>query len=131
MIKSGTMSHSILCIEDSSTFALFLKSHLQKRGYDVRIAIDGESGIQSALEVAPDLILLDVILPGIDGYQVCKQLRAEPRLKETPILMLTGQEEMGSVWSGLAVGANDYLLKTNPKPKILLLMDEKLDQFLN
>ena len=99
----------ILIVEDEADMARGLQFNLEARGYEVAIAPDGEAGYQAAITGRPDLVLLDVMLPRRDGYDVCRALRkAEPAL---PILMLTAKGQEDDVILGLKLGADDYVKK--------------------
>ena len=99
----------ILVVEDEKAISDILVFNLQREGYDTLAAYDGAEGLRCALEEAPDLILLDVMLPEMDGFEVCRRVRAE---KDTPIIMLTAREEETDKVMGLELGADDYI----PKP---------------
>src|SRR5262245_50776997 len=79
--------------------------------YKLSVAFNGESGLRSAEKNPPDLVLLDIMMPGIDGYEVCRRLRAAPRTREVPVMFLSSLEEVGSKTLGFEVGGNDYLTK--------------------
>jgi len=113
------MNKTILCIEDSLVYAKLLKNYLEESNFVVHVADDGESGLAMALELSPDMILLDVGLPGIDGYQVCSNIKADDLLKHIPVLMLTGADKLESLSKGMETGADDYILKTKPLPEII------------
>lgn len=99
----------ILIVEDEADMARGLQFNLEARGFEVEIARDGEAGYQAAIIGRPDLVLLDVMLPKRDGYDVCRALRkAEPAL---PILMLTARGQEDDVILGLKLGADDYVKK--------------------
>jgi DNA-binding response OmpR family regulator len=99
----------ILVVEDEPDMARGLQYNLEARGYDVVLAADGETGYQAALARRPDLVLLDVMLPKRDGFDVCRALRkAEPRL---PVLMLTARGGEDDLVLGLKLGADDYIRK--------------------
>ncbi len=98
----------ILVVEDEKAISDILVFNLQREGYDTLAAYDGAEGLRCALEEAPDLILLDVMLPEMDGFEVCKRVRAE---KDTPIIMLTAREEETDKVMGLELGADDYITK--------------------
>ena len=98
----------ILVVEDEKTISEILVFNLQREGYDTLAAYDGAEGLRCALEEAPDLILLDVMLPKMDGFEVCKRVRAQ---KDTPIIMLTAREEETDKVMGLELGADDYITK--------------------
>ncbi|MFC1481997.1 PleD family two-component system response regulator [Candidatus Neomarinimicrobiota bacterium] len=121
--------HKILCIEDNDQFSQALKLYLEKTGHQVHVAIDGETGTKQAGEISPDIIILDVILPGIDGYQVCTELKKDAALKHIPVIMLTGENKMERVWMGMEVGADDYIFKSQPLDKVLISLDEKLAKY--
>jgi two-component system response regulator VicR len=98
----------ILIIEDETSISDIIKFNLEKEGYTVDAAYDGREGLRMALEGAPDLILLDVMLPAMDGFEVCKRVR---ETSNTPILMLTAKEEEVDKVLGLELGADDYITK--------------------
>ncbi|HHX92089.1 MAG TPA: response regulator transcription factor [Clostridiales bacterium] len=101
-------SKRILIIEDETSISDIIKFNLEKEGYRVDTAYDGQNGLHKALEEAPDLILLDVMLPLMDGFEVCKRVR---ETSNTPILMLTAKEEEVDKVLGLELGADDYVTK--------------------
>src|SRR5438874_1630320 len=101
----------ILIVEDERQLVKTLEYNIQRDGYETIVAYDGEEGLRKAQSLLPDLILLDLMLPGINGLEVCKQLRAGDRTRDIPVIMLTARtEEMDQV-EGFAVGANDYVTK--------------------
>ena len=99
----------ILIVEDERAIVEILKFNLRKEGYDTVEALDGEAGLNLAMTEDPDLILLDVMLPKMNGFDVCAALRAEGRAM--PILMLTAREEEADKVFGLEAGADDYITK--------------------
>jgi two-component system alkaline phosphatase synthesis response regulator PhoP len=99
----------ILIIEDEQAMVRALKDAFEHHGYIIKIARDGDSGIQLSLSENPDLLLLDVMLPGVDGFEVCRRLRAEGFT--APILMLTARSEEVDRVVGLEIGADDYIVK--------------------
>ena len=102
------MAERILVIEDEARIAQFLKRGLIYEGYRVDVAHDGPSGLQMARDQPPDLVILDWMLPGLDGLEVCRRLRAAG---DVPILMLTAKEDVQDRVLGLDAGADDYLVK--------------------
>lgn len=99
----------ILIIEDDKNVSLMLSMCLRREGYRVIESFDGEKGLELALQERPDLVVLDIDLPKIDGYQICSELR---RMQfQAPILMLTGRGQIDERVTGLDAGADDYLLK--------------------
>ncbi len=102
-------SRKILIVEDDHAMALGLRDGISSEGYQVLYASDGETGLQMAREQAPDLIVLDVMLPRMNGLDVCRQLRGEGR--QTPIIMLTARGQEIDKILGLKLGADDYVTK--------------------
>lgn len=103
------MEKTILVVEDEKNIVDILTYNLNKEGYRTLEAYDGEAGLQLALEQDPDLILLDLMLPKMEGFEVCKALRDAGRA--TPIIMLTAREEEADKVLGLELGADDYITK--------------------
>ena len=107
------MNPQILMIEDDASIRDMTKMNLNMNGFQqVYCASDGEEGLAMAAQLAPDLILLDVMLPGIDGLTVCRNLKNNPALADIPVIMLTAKGEENEVVLGLEIGADDYI----PKP---------------
>jgi two-component system response regulator VicR len=100
---------TILIVEDEQNIVDILSFNLSREGYDTLEAYDGPTGLQLALEQNPDLILLDLMLPGMDGFDVCRKVRESG--SSTPILMLTAREEEADKVLGLELGADDYITK--------------------
>lgn len=98
----------ILIVDDDENIAELISLYLLKECYDTRIVHDGESALQAVPEFNPNLILLDLMLPGIDGYQVCRELRKESSI---PIIMLSAKGEVFDKVLGLELGADDYIIK--------------------
>ena len=103
------MGKKILVVEDERNIVDILTFNLQREGYDTLEALDGAAGLRLALDQDPDLILLDLMLPKMDGFQVCRTLREQGRA--TPIIMLTAREEETDKVLGLELGADDYITK--------------------
>ncbi|MCR6646126.1 MAG: phosphate regulon transcriptional regulator PhoB [Terricaulis sp.] len=101
----------VLVVEDEAALADLLKYNLEREGYRVSVATDGEEAMVVAEEVAPDLILLDWMLPKASGVEVCRRLRARQETRNTPIVMLTARDEETDRIRGLDTGADDYLVK--------------------
>ena len=98
----------ILIVDDDENIAELISLYLNKEMYDTKIAADGEGALTSFREYKPDLILLDIMLPGIDGYQVCREIRKD---SQTPIIMLSAKGEVFDKVLGLELGADDYMEK--------------------
>lgn len=103
----------ILFIEDESALQKTFGEILKQEGYEITSALDGESGLRLAKDKKPDLILLDLILPKLHGFEVLKKLKEDPKTKEIPIVVLTNLERMGDVEKALELGATTYLVKEN------------------
>jgi len=102
------MKGKILVIDDDQKITTFLYRSLKYEGYDVTVANDGINGLNFAEGCSPDLIILDVMMPGMDGIEVCRQLRKD---SDVPVLMLTAKDEVSDRVRGLDAGADDYLIK--------------------
>ncbi|MGH2697314.1 MAG: response regulator transcription factor, partial [Actinomycetota bacterium] len=98
----------ILVIEDEPTIAASVAARLRKEGFDVDLAEDGPSGVDRSRELRPDLVILDVMLPGLDGMEVCREIQRE---SPVPVLMLTALDSEADLLVGLGVGADDYMTK--------------------
>ena len=117
----------ILLIEDNELNRDMLSRRLQKRGYEVVTAIDGETGVAMAQNEAPALILMDVSLPGIDGWEATRRLKAAPQTRHIPIMALTAHAMPGDRDKALAVGCDDFDTKPIELPRLL----EKIATLLN
>jgi DNA-binding response OmpR family regulator len=109
MKTDSQITRKILLIEDEKDMVNGLRFNLEARNYLVSAATDGETGITMALEDPPDLVILDLMLPGISGYEVCRQLKEQ--LPALPILMLTARSQESDIVTGLNLGADDYVTK--------------------
>jgi CheY-like chemotaxis protein/MinD-like ATPase involved in chromosome partitioning or flagellar assembly len=118
----------ILVIEDDPIAMRLVDYVLKQRGYQVLTAPNGLEGLQKARNEAPDLIILNVMLPGIDGLEVCHRLRAEAETAQVPILMLSGKALQTDVTTGLNMGADDYLTKPAAPSEIVSRVDNLLAQ---
>src|SRR5258706_8909040 len=101
----------ILIVEDEPDLQELVRHHLARERYDVATAGDGETALRDAQRRIPDLVVLDLMLPGIDGLEVCRRLKADPRTSAVPIVMLTAKGEETDAVIGLAQGADDYIRK--------------------
>ena len=113
------MTASILVIEDEEPIQILLRYNLEAEGHRVRVSADGEDTMMLIADERPDLILLDWMLPGISGIEVCRLVRARPETKNIPIIMLTARSEEAERVRGLATGADDYLVKPFSVPELL------------
>jgi DNA-binding response OmpR family regulator len=102
---------TVLLAEDDEDIRLFVTIKLRQVGYEVRAFKDGLTALTSARDNKPDLALLDVMMPGMSGLDVCRELRADPSTSEVPVILLTARAQESSIESGFAVGADDYIVK--------------------
>jgi two-component system alkaline phosphatase synthesis response regulator PhoP len=112
-------SQKVLVVDDEEPILELLKYNLEKQGYDVKIASDGFIGVELAKRFHPDLVLLDIMMPKMDGVETCRQLRAIPELQNTFIVFLTARSEEYSEVAAFDVGADDYITKPI-KPRALM-----------
>jgi DNA-binding response OmpR family regulator len=105
------MPASIVIAEDDPSIILSLQFLLEKAGYAVRVAKDGEAALRQIKEAPPDLVLLDVMMPRLGGYDVCQAIRADPALARVKVVMLTAKGRDIERAKGLALGADDYMVK--------------------
>ena len=121
------VTKSILVVEDEPNIVLSLQFLMKKAGFEVRVARDGEEALAAVHDRAPDLILLDVMIPKRDGYDVCQTIRANPEWKNVYIIMLTAKGREVDREKGIALGANDYVTK----PFSTRDLTEKVKQILD
>ena len=109
------MAEKILIIDDDLDTLRLVGLMLQRQGYQITAAHNGKQGLEKALEDTPNLILLDVMMPDMDGYEVARRLRGNPQTEKIPILMFTAKTQLDDKVAGFEVGADDYLTKpTHP-----------------
>ena len=105
------MARDILIVDDAPNIVLSLEFLMKKEGFSVRVAVDGEEALQAMRERTPDLVLLDVMMPKRNGYEVCQTIRANGEWNNTRIVMLTAKGRDVEREKGLAMGADDYITK--------------------
>jgi len=110
------MPKKILVIEDDKFLRELISQKLLKEGYEISEAIDGEEGLKKIKEEKPDLVLLDLILPGIDGFEVLSEIKDDPILAQIPVIILSNLGQKEDVEKGLKLGAVDYLIKAHFTP---------------
>lgn len=106
----------ILIVEDDTFLAGIYANKFEKESFQVLLAVDGEAGLQSAKKDHPDIILLDILLPKLDGFEVLEQLKADSSLRKIPVVLLTNLGQKEDVDKGLQLGAADYLIKAHFMP---------------
>ena len=113
------MGARILIVEDEEPLTLLLRYNLEAEGYEVDTAARGDDGDVKLKESAPDLVVLDWMLPGLSGIELCRRLRARPETRQLPIIMLTARGEESERIRGLSTGADDYIVKPFSVPELL------------
>ena len=101
----------ILLVDDSETSLMMARMILSKANYDILVAKDGQQGVETAARERPDLVLLDVVMPRMNGFEACAALKAQPETQAIPVIMVTTRGEGASVESGFTAGAADYVTK--------------------
>lgn len=122
----GRSKKLILVVEDEPDIADSIDARLWLAGYEIAVARNGKDGVSQARDLKPDLVLLDVMLPKIDGFEVCRILKTEEKTKAIPILMLTALQAVGDVDRAFEVGANDYLSKPFTNERLLAKIEKLL-----
>ncbi len=120
------MAKTILVVEDEQDIATIIDFNLKRSGFDTLMAYDGPTGLKMALENAPDLILLDVMLPGMDGFEICRRVREK---SQVPIIMLTAREEESDKILGLELGADDYVTKPFSNRELIARIKANMRRF--
>jgi len=120
---------TIFLVEDNEQYAEVIRLHLEQAGHKIHIAHDGETALQSVGGIKPDIIFLDVMLPGIDGITICAKLKGDPDLKAIPVVMLTGRTAVKDVDEALRAGAEDYISKLDDIETIWAQIDEKIERY--
>lgn len=112
-MKNNMGKKKILIVEDDSTLQKALGEYLLSEGFEVEIALDGEEGIRRAKKTNPNLVVLDIILPRKDGYEVLKELKDDENTKNTPVILLTNLGSLSDVEKAIKMGATTYLIKAD------------------
>ena len=113
------MSKRVVVVEDDLDILELITYNLEREGYEVTGATTGEDGVEAARSTKPDLVLLDLMLPGIDGLEVCRRLKADPDTAHIPVVMVSAKGEETDIVTGLELGADDYVTKPF-SPKVLI-----------
>lgn len=120
---------TILFIEDEAAIHKTFSDALAKEEYEITSALDGEIGLRLAKEKTPDLILLDLILPKMNGFQVLKALKADEATKNIPVIVLTNLEQMEDIQKAIDLGARTYLVKSNYNlPEVVAMVKEAIEE---
>ena len=118
-MKKTEDQEKILIVDDNRPNVELLQAHLESAGYNVVAAYGGEEALQKVEKEKPDLILLDIMMPRMSGYEVCRRLKADPKSKVIPIVMVTALNELEDVEKGVDVGADDFLMKPINKLELI------------
>ena len=122
------MGKKIFIADDESGFVSTLKSRLEFEGFEVTTAPDGKSTLERIPEEEPDLILLDIMMPEMNGYQVCRELKEDPDLSSIPILMLTAKSQESDKFWGMEAGADAYVTKPFDMDELIKEVRALLDE---
>jgi len=120
------MPRTILIVEDSPTEMLMVRTALLSKGYRVITATSGEEGLEKARREHPELILLDVVLPGKNGFQICRDLKSSPDTQNMPVILLTSKSQMSDRFWGMRQGADAYLTKPWKAEELLATVAQHL-----
>lgn len=127
MLTTENTTQSILVVDDEPHIVQILKFTLEKAGYQVFTAINGEEGLQQVKDLQPSLVILDVMMPVMDGYEVCRKMRDDFKMNQIPIIMLSAKGDLAERVRGLEGGANDYLIKPYSNDELLLRVSNCLE----
>ena len=122
------MPHKILVVDDEPALLRLMEFVLEKQGFTMLTATNGEEALEQAREQRPDLIVLDIMMPKLDGYQVAEALRADPELGRTPIIMLSAKAQEEDIERGVAVGVDKYVTKSFSPEQLIELASVYLGQ---
>lgn len=117
-----------LIIDDSTTVIAAFKKYLSSAGYVTFEALDAESGLELARNHRPELIFLDIILPGMDGFAALRQLRRDPLTKDIPVIMISGNEQAAEQFYASRIGADDFMRKPFKRPNVFARIEPLLDE---
>ncbi len=120
------MAKKILVIDDELELVKAITIRFKASGYEVTSAFDGQEGVDKAEEIKPDLILLDIVMPKMDGYQVCKKLKGNPETKDIPIIIFTASGQQDLEKRCMAVGGKAVIMKPFEAPELLALVNKLL-----
>jgi len=126
MVKKQAAKVKIVLVEDDSFLAGMYVTKLNLEGFDVQLASDGEKGLKMIREEQPALVLLDIVLPKMSGFDVLKDMKAEAETKNIPVILLTNLGQRDDVQKGLNLGATDYLIKAHFMPSEVVEKIKKL-----
>jgi len=120
------MQEKILIVDDSPDMRVLLARFLKASGYDIAQAENGEGGLRQVREFKPDLILLDIVMPDMDGYQVCERIKADPDSSDIPVIFLSARSEAADKIKGLEIGGADYITKPFDRGEVIVRIQNQL-----
>ncbi len=121
-------NQKILIIEDDTFLGELMAKHFKEEGFDIYLALDAETGLEKLRAILPDLVILDLLLPGMDGYEFLKIVKADSKLSSVPVIILSNFNQKDDIERGLKIGAIDFLVKAHLD---LDEITEKIKQVLN
>jgi CheY-like chemotaxis protein/DNA-binding CsgD family transcriptional regulator len=130
-IEFSKTNSIVMIVDDTPDNLALLSDTLSESGYRVLVATDGLSALEQIGYMKPDIILLDVMMPGIDGYETCKRLKSDPNIAHIPVLFMTALSELDDLLRGFGEGAVDYLVKPIRPPEVLVRVEAQLSQARN
>ena len=122
------MSQKVLIADDEENIVISLEFLLRQAGYDLRIARNGEEALRLVESFQPDLVLLDVMMPQINGFEVCRRIRQNPEYTQMKVIMLTAKEREVEITKGMALGANAYVVKPFSTKELMRDVKQLLEQ---
>ena len=122
------MGKKLFIADDESGFVSTLRSRLEFEGFEVTTAPDGKAALELIPDEKPDLVLLDIMMPAVNGYQVCRELKGDPDTSSIPILMLTAKSQESDKFWGMEAGADDYMTKPFDMDELIKKIEELLDR---
>jgi len=126
-VPTGSTKRIVMVVDDSPTVRKILSMTLERAGYGVLSAADGEAALLTLDEAVPDLILLDISMPKLDGYEVCKRIKSNARTAHVPVVMLSGKDAFFDKVKGRLAGATEYLTKPFATPAVLAVIGRQFE----
>ena len=118
------MAYKILVVDDEPSIVRLMEFILARQGHEMLVAVNGEEALEKVHANRPDLVLLDIMMPRIDGYEVARTLRADPKTSELPIIMLSAKAQEEDIQKGIDVGVNEYITKPfSPEQLVHIVAD--------
>lgn len=111
-----TKKPTILLVEDDQMISTMYQTKFSMEGYAIEVAMDGQEGLEKVRSIKPDILLLDVILPKVDGFAILKEMKSDPATAKIPVILLTNLGQDDDVKKGKSLGADDYFIKSNHTP---------------